>query len=231
MRYALTFLLLAVGCFGASLAIWNSVGWIAILLWYPAVSFALIAVAYARASPRMLFKKDNGERSAVGWLLFAPYFLLNELTFGLYRLLSREPAFTQVSPNLFFGRRLSDREHQACAWVNVLDLACEFSEARSVRKSPGYRSLPVLDADSPSEPELRSSIEWIGEAVLTGSTYVHCALGHGRSPCLVIGYLLTVGTVDTVAEGEQLLRSLRPGVRLHQPQLRLLRRFERTFSP
>lgn len=110
--------------------------------------------------------------------------------------------------------------------MSVLDLAGEFPEERSQRELPGYRSLPVLDATAPTEDELRSAVAWIAEAIGAGPVYVHCALGHGRSACVVIAYLLSVGAVDTVAEGVRLLRSLRPGIRLHPPQLRLLREFE-----
>jgi protein-tyrosine phosphatase len=56
--------------------------------------------------------------------------------------------------------------------------------------------------------------------------YVHCALGHGRSACVVIAYLLSVGSVRTFFAGTGVLRSLRPGVRLDPEQRRLLRRFE-----
>jgi protein-tyrosine phosphatase len=110
--------------------------------------------------------------------------------------------------------------------VGVLDLAGEFPAARPHRELPGYWSLPVLDATAPTEQELRSAVTWVAEAVKSGSVYVHCALGHGRSACVVIAYLLSIGAVGTVAEGVLLLQSLRPGVRLHPTQLRLLRRFE-----
>ena len=226
LRYSLTFLVLAAACVVVSLAVWDSVGWALVLPLYSALSFGLLAAAYAGAGPRLLLKRATGHRSIFGWLLFAPYFLLNAVTFGLYRLLSRESAYVQVAHNLFFGRRLSAREAEAEAWVGILDLAGEFPAAWWSRSRPGYRSLPVLDATAPSEEELRSAVAWVAEAAAAGPVYVHCALGHGRSACVAIAYLLSVGAVSTVAEGVQLLRSLRPGVRLHPPQLRLLRRFE-----
>jgi hypothetical protein len=224
LQYSITFLVLASACVVMALA--AGVGWAAVLPLYAALSFVLLAAAYAGAGPRILLKRANGRRSVLAWLLFAPYFLLNAVTFGLYRLLSREPSYVQVAPNLFFGRRLSAREAEAAGWVSILDLAGEFPAARWQRARPGYRSLPVLDAAAPSEEELRSAAAWVADAIAAGPVYVHCALGHGRSACVVIAYLLSVGTVGTVAEGVRLLRSLRPGVRLHPPQRRLLRRFE-----
>lgn len=227
MRYAFTFLVLAAACGVVSAAAWGGVGCIAVVPLYAAVSFGLLAAAYAGAGPRLLFKRADGRRSPVGWPLLAPYFLLNVATFGLDRLLSREPAFVRVAPNLDFGRRLSAHEFQAGGWVSVLDLAGEFPAVWPERASPGYRSLPVLDATAPSEAELRSAVAWVAEAVAAGPVYVHCVLGHGRSACVVVAYLLSVGAVGTVAEGVRLLRSLRPGVRLHPSQLLMLRPFER----
>jgi protein-tyrosine phosphatase len=226
LRYSLTFLMLAVALVVIALNTWAYTARGAILLFYAATSFALLAVAYAGAGPGILLKRATGRRSVLSWLLFAPYFLLSAATFGLYRLLTREPAYVQVAPNLFFGRRLSASEAGAIGWVSVLDLAAEFPAARWERTRPAYRSLPVLDSAVPSEEELRSVAAWIGESISPGPLYVHCALGHGRSACVVIAYLLSVGTVGTVAEGVQRLQSLRPGVRLNTSQVRLLRRFE-----
>ncbi len=200
--------------------------WVAILPLYLALSFTLLAIAYAGAGPRLLLKRGDGSRAVLGWVLFAPYFMLNAITFGLYRVLTRELAYVQVTPTLFFGRRLSSHEHRMGGWSSVLDLACEFTAPKHVRKLPGYRSLPVLDATAPIETELRSALDWLSEAVATGPVYVHCALGHGRSACVVIAYLLTIGTVATAKDGIKLLRSKRPGVRLHPSQLHLLRGFE-----
>jgi hypothetical protein len=215
---------LAVACVAGAMATWDDLGWAVALPLYAALSFGLLAAAYAGVGPRLLLKRATGRRAGVGWVLFAPYFLLNAATFGLYRRLSREPASVQVAPNLFFGRRLTPREAEAAGWASVLDLAGEFPASRAVER---YRSLPVLDATAPTEDELRSAAAWLAEAVGSGPVYVHCALGHGRSACVVIAYLLSVGAVGTVAEGERRLRSLRPGVRLHPPQRRLLRQFEK----
>jgi hypothetical protein len=226
LKYCLTFLALAAACVVVALAAVPVVGWAALLVLYPAVSFLLLAAAYGGAGPRLLLKRASGRQSAAGWLLFGPYFLLNAVTFNLYRLLTREPAYVRVAPNLFFGRRLSAREIRAAAWVGSLDLAGEFAASRPQRALPGYRSLPVLDATAPTEEQVRGATEWLAQAVKGGPVYVHCALGHGRSACVVIAYLLSVGSVGTVAEGVRYLRSLRPGVNLHPRQRQLLRRFE-----
>jgi hypothetical protein len=99
LKYSLTFLALSVTCVLTGLMAWDVFGWGAAAFLYAAFSFVLLAAAYAGAGPGLLLKRPNGQQSAWAWLLFAPYFLLNALTFRLYRLLSREPAFVQVAPN------------------------------------------------------------------------------------------------------------------------------------
>lgn len=93
VKYSLTFLILAAAGVIASLEAWDIIGWFAAIPLHVALSFGLLAAVYAGAGPRLLLKRATGRRSVLGWLLFAPYFLLNAATFGLYRLLSREPAY------------------------------------------------------------------------------------------------------------------------------------------
>jgi|SRR5579872_6418640 len=227
LKYCLVFLILAFACVVLTLALWEYVAWFGVVFIYCAVSFLLLSIAYAGAGPGLLLKRASGRHPIIAWLLFGPYFILNSLTFCLYRLMSNEPPYTQVAPNIFFGRRLTPRECEENRWVSVLDLAGEFAESHQLRKLEGYKSLPVLDATAPTEEQLRSAVAWLIASVATGPVYVHCALGHGRSACVVIAYLLSVGIVGSVAEGVQLLRSLRAGVRLHPEQHQRLRVFEK----
>lgn len=226
LKHALTFQALACGCVVSCQAVWDVIGPPACLFLYIGLSFLLIAIAYAGAGPGLLMKKRTGCKSIWSWLFFGPYFLLNVLTFALYRLLSGEGAYVQVAPNLFFGRWLSAHEAANGRWASVLDLAAEFSAPRPFRKLAGYRSLPVLDATAPTAAELISCTIWIANALSCGPVYVHCALGHGRSACVVIAYLLSVGEVSSVGEGLRRLQSLRPGVGLHPIQRQRLRSFE-----
>lgn len=163
----------------------------------------------------------------VGWLILAPYFLINSGLLALYRRLSREPALVQVLPRLWFGRRLTDREALTVQWAGVLDLAAEFA---STATAAAYRSLPVLDGLAPDLNELQTAVQWIAEVSAAGPVYVHCALGHGRSACVVAAYLLWAGVVGSAVEGVRLLRKLRAGVRLSVSQRQLLRRFETSLA-
>jgi hypothetical protein len=228
-RYCFVFVVLAALSGVAAVVGWGSFGWVTLLLGYASLSFLLLAMAYGGAGAVLLGKRGDGRRSAWAWVMLAPYFLLNAVTFRLYRLFSREPAFAEVAPNLFFGRRLGAREARRAeghGWVAVLDLAAEFPEVGPLRRLPGYRSLPVLGATAPAEEQFREAVAWLVGVVASGPVYVHCALGHGRTACVVVAYLLSAGLVTSAAEGLRLLRASRPGVRLHRSQRQLVRKYE-----
>jgi Dual specificity phosphatase, catalytic domain len=226
VKYALACLFLSVAFAAAAFTVWDSAVWLAILLLAASVSFAALAVAYGTARPGLLGKNEHGRRSLRAWMPFGPYFLLTAASFLLYRRTSRESAYVEVAPNLFFGRRLTNQEAITGNWRSVIDLAAEFAETRTLRDSPRYLSLPVLDATAPTSEQLRDAITRIETDVALGRVYVHCALGHGRSACVVIGYLLSAKEVKKIEEGIARIRSLRPAVRLNDVQIRRLRSFE-----
>jgi hypothetical protein len=224
LKYSLTFLSLAIAVGGVGL-VGGSV-WLKALLTYAGLSLTVVAVAYGGVGPSLLLKRSDGQRSPWAWTLLGPYFLLCEASFRLARTLSREPAFAQVTPHLYFGRRLVGQECGEVAWAGVIDLAAELGEASAFRSLPGYRCLPVLDATAPAEEQIRLAVSWLQAIESQGPVYVHCALGHGRSACVVIAYLLTTGEVESAELGELRLRALRPNVRLHPCQMERLRAFE-----
>lgn len=222
LRHVAMFLLLAAG-FVILTIVWNDqLGYFVLFFIYISVSLALVACVYLLNKPAILSKNANGKHSMWGWLLYAPYFLLCRLSFTLYRISTREPAHVTVGPNLAFGRRPSNHETLASSWVNVLDLAVELPAVRMVRKLSGYQSIPILDGTAPTIQELHFAIEWIRKSVTTGPTYVHCAVGHGRSACIIVGFLISIGAVGSVNEGVEMLRSLRHRVHLNSAQLLVL---------
>lgn len=225
--YSLVFLVLASIASLVAVVAWDPLGFLSLLPAYAAVSLLTLAAAYAGCGPRLLGKRHDGRRSISALLLLGPYFLLNAFASFLHRNLSREPAYAEVVPGLFFGRRLTDREAAShLGWTSVLDLAPEFPEASTLRSLPGYRSLPLLDATAPTHAQIRDAVEWLTRRLKTGPVYVHCALGHGRTGCVLAAYLLSAGHAKSVGEALRMMRALRPGVGLNRPQRRALRALE-----
>ena len=86
-----------------------------------------------------------------------------------------------------------------------------------MRKHIGYRSLPILDGACPDATMLRQFIR----DLRSGATFVHCALGHGRTGLFALAYLAERGRIRTVAEGLALLQRARPGIALNRGQFAL----------
>lgn len=230
VKYSVAFLGLAGAAVGAGWSIEGVAAWG--IAMSAAVAFGLTAWVYAVSRPGMLLKRATGRRPVWAWVLYWPYFVLNGLSMGLFRMGEKRPAFVEVVPGLYLGRRLSERE--ACRaglpeWRAVLDLTAEFPETRRLR-GMAYRSMPVLDASAPSLEELAEAVDWLKDRVEEGPVYVHCALGHGRSASVVVGYLMATGKVGTVEEGVAFVREKRPGVRLVKAQEAVLRRYAGTVQ-
>jgi hypothetical protein len=224
-KYCVAFLMLGVAFAGTTVIVWDALGVGALAFLYAALSFWLLSAAYAGLGPRVFLKRADGRLRPLAWLLFGPYLMLNALSFWLYRVSRKHPAYGMAAPNLFFGRRLTPGElrlAQARGWRSVLDLAPEFSEVRGLRAVPRYRSLPVLDGTTPTREQLCEAVAWVAQSVAVGPVYVHCALRHGRTATVVLAYLLATGEVATLSEGLARLWAQRPGVGLHRQQAELV---------
>jgi hypothetical protein len=230
-RYVICYACLAInlGMLGISIAL--LVPWLGLVMVYPSATFAFVAMAYHRDWCNFMPKNARGRLALWSWIPFGPYYLFYIVIFRIFRLITCVPPYVEVLPNLYFGRRLTRAEAEsACllGWQGVLDLSEEMNETRVLRRLPGYRSFPVLDATAPPVDQLKEAVDWIARTIPKELVYVHCTFGHGRSACVVIGYLLSSGIVRTVVEGEQMLQKLRHGVRLNLDQLTVL---ETNFEP
>jgi hypothetical protein len=189
-----------------------------VLVWV-AAAFALVATAYATGNPRLLMKRLDGSRPIWSWIILWPYFSLVYASYWVHRFFSsRNPGIAEVVPGLWFSRRPAGREAHAAVlrWAGVLDLTAEFPKA-SV-DTDAYRCLPLLDGTEPTEAQLRDGAAWIGQRLVHGPVLVHCALGHGRTGCMVLMWLLANGHVGSVEEGTAKLKALRRGFGLSRGQ-------------
>ncbi len=206
------------------------VPWLAaktVLVW-AAGSLAAAGSAYAGLGPRVFAKRGDGTLPVWAWVLFGAFLIPNAVCFHLYRLFAGEPPWHEVSPGLYLGRRLTRREAGREAppgLAGVLDLTCELPEPRAMRRFGAYLCLPVLDGTSPTVEQLRTAVEWIARTIRSGAVYVHCAVGHGRSVTVAVGYLLAAGLAEDVGEALAMVRAKRPRARLCYGGPEVVRRF------
>jgi protein-tyrosine phosphatase len=224
MRYAITFTVLA-----AVLLVEAAIegGWAWLLVW-PAVSFLVVAIAYAGAGPSLLGKRPAGTIAAWALVLHLPFFAL---TWGLWhihrRLVRREPAH-EIVPGMWIGRRPLPRELPSAVTL-IVDLTCEFRELVGVRTSRTYICLPTLDSMAPRPVDLCRAVDVV--AKWEGPVFIHCAAGHGRTGMFAASVLVARGLASDVAAAIKMLRAVRPGIRLNPAQRQRVEALVATTDP
>lgn len=214
MKYGVLFAIVAVLLIASAL---THRGWHLLLIW-PAVSFGIVATGYLHFGPNVYGKSQRGVLSPICQLLLLPYLMYLWSIWYTLRLVKREPAFNQLTDNIFIGRRLLS--HELPGDINhVIDLTCEFNEPRALR-STSYHLCPILDGFVPSPDQLH---QWIQDvAGLSGNVYIHCAEGHGRTGLFAAALLLTIGHSRTPEDAIQFIKTKRPLVRLGRRQMAVL---------
>lgn len=215
MKYTLVFA--AFSAYLVALAV--HLGGLAWLLLWPALSFLLIAAAYAGLGTAVCGKRPDGGLAWWAVPLLFHYLLLTWGVWHLQRLLSREAACNEIAPGLWVGRRPLARELPPGTDL-VVDLTSEFPEPRAVVAGRAYVCLPTLDALAPPVAAMRELVKQV--AAWPGTALVHCATGHGRSAVVAAAVLLARGLAADPKEAQRLVRKARPGVSLNRPQRRLL---------
>jgi hypothetical protein len=191
-------------------------GWFLVILWL-GFDFLILGAAHWRGSHRIFGKRPDGSLRLWSWLVFLPMHIYTTLVWHLIRLFSREPARNAISDQLVIGRRLLAFELEG-DYDNFIDLTAEFSEPSAIRRSPSYRSFPILDGGAPTPEALRAAVA----SLRPGRTFIHCAQGHGRTALFALAVLLSSETVRGVEDGLEMLRSVRPRIRLSSEQYRCI---------
>ncbi len=92
-----------------------------------------------------------------------------------------------------------------------------------------YLWLPTKDNTSPSPVQLSIGVKYIDDFVKAKKRiYVHCKLGHGRSPMLVIAYFIHKGM--KMKESLAFVKKKRPEIHLNKLQLNALKKFEKNIK-
>ena len=87
-----------------------------------------------------------------------------------------------------------------------------------------YLWLPTTNDTAPTQQQLQVGSDFISQLVqLKQKVYVHCMLGHGRAPTLVVAYLISTGL--TVEQAISQVVARRPVVHLNDAQMRALNEF------
>ena len=182
-----------------------------LLLFWPALSLALMASAYFALGAEM-FRKRDGILPMTTRLLLWPVLAGQRVSLVYYA--SKSNAWDEVVDRLWIGRKLSDRQARIAAEngvAAVLDLTCEFAEARAFQELV-YCQIPILDLTAPALAQLEQAVDFIESQIANGVVFVHCKAGFSRSAAAVGAYLLASGKAKSADEAIAILRAARPGI-------------------
>jgi protein-tyrosine phosphatase/membrane-associated phospholipid phosphatase len=197
-----------------------------VLLFWPAVAFGLVAAAYVRLGPG-IYRKSDGRLPLSTQVVLGPVLIGQWLSLGYYARQARR--WDEVLPQLWIGRRLSDREAAEAVRdgvTAVLDLTAEFSEARPFL-GVHYLNVPVLDLTAPTSDQLRQMVNFIAGERERGIVYVHCKIGYSRSAAAVGAFLLASGEAGSAADAMATLRRARPSIVFRQEVVQVLEQMAR----
>ena len=188
---------------------------VALPLWFGA-SFLFVASAYFFNRPLLLGKRPDGRLSPVAVTVLFPYFATTWMLWWLRAVFSGEPAFDEVAPGLWVGRRLRRGEAPPPDLALVVDLTSEFAEPSHLRDAAEYLCTPALDAAIPDDDAFRSAVERVLWA--RGNVFVHCAFGHGRSAAIAAAVVIARGQATDVTSAELMMKARRPKIGLNTTQ-------------
>ncbi|NND98467.1 MAG: hypothetical protein HKN47_14195 [Pirellulaceae bacterium] len=218
MRYAVLFLLL-----GAILAyVSRTGGQLNLLALWPAACCIAVSISYFFYSPAIFGKLRSGRLNPISVVLLLPYLTFTWLVWHLVRLLTRENAYDRLDERTTIGRRLLGSEFPA-GIANVVDLTAEFAEPRRIVSNSNYVTFPILDASIVSPSELTDIVSKIDE--FEGSTYIHCAQGHGRTGFVTAALLIHRDPMLTVDDAIREIQRNRPALACNQNQIMTLKKW------
>lgn len=182
----------------------------ALLLLWPAVALAIVAVGYFGAGPQIFLKRADGRAALTSRWLLAPYRLGALINVWLWT--RKMPSSVAIADGVHLGR--FPRRREADRFATVIDLTGEFQ--RPSGTSTRWCSFPTLDLTGLDKIQTLAAANLIEAARHQGPVLVCCALGFQRSAGVIVRWLLISRRCETPAEALRLIE--RAGRRVHLPE-------------
>ena len=186
LKMALYYILAAAACMILSFIFSSLISWICLWLFF---SLFGVSIVYAFGLNTLLAGKE-AKASWWQWILFAPYFVGNYLSWQYYK--CKLPLMHVLKENVYIGRYPSAKEYSALEEQGICLVLNLATEQQVQKKGLPQIRLPFLDQTIQSPESLHEGVQYI-EAHKNDGVYVHCTLGLSRSVLLVSAWLLFHG--------------------------------------
>ena len=136
--------------------------------------------------------------------------------------------WNQITDSIIVGTNLCCTNHASDLYaLNVqadIDLEEADKQTHVPMNVPITLQLPTPDHEAPTPDQLFAGTALLQQLTERGQlAYVHCRLGHGRSPTLVVAYLIRQGM--SVDEAIAAVAAKRPEIHIEPAQREALERF------
>ncbi len=141
--------------------------------------------------------------------------------------------YSKITDNIYIGSdmckggvcKIHGEEFKSLGVTVELNLSQEKNELPP-KDIESYSWLPVVDGYSPTLAQLNMGTALMDKAIKDGKTvYVHCKNGHGRSPTMVLAYLMRYKNMN-YEEAHKLVKEKRPEIHIEDLQKSELEKFE-----
>ena len=199
--------------YGLGAALCVALSFVSIVFVWPAVACGIMALAYATGLSRLLGKENGTLSPSAEWCLLPVLMATAQIQ---RKWLQRNPGWHEVSPSVFFSRKVTKKEAAELVQggnLAVLDLTAESNAPVAFRERAHYENLPLLDL-VPLKPEhIAVALDFIHHQRAQGRrVFIHCQLGLQRSALIAAHWLVKSRAAKDLDEARQLIRKLEPRV-------------------
>jgi rhodanese-related sulfurtransferase len=199
--------------YGMAAALCAAFSFASLVFAWPAVACGIMALAYGTGLSRLLGKENGTLSPAAEWCLL-PVLIATARVQN--RWLKREPGWHEVTPGVFFGRRVNTQEAAALTQggdLSVLDLTAEANAPAAFREQAHYHNVPLLDLVPPKPEHIAAALAILrAEREKGRRVYLHCQLGLQRSALVAAHWLVECGAAAHLAAAKNSIRQLEPQV-------------------
>jgi dual specificity MAP kinase phosphatase len=136
---------------------------------------------------------------------------------------------SHITHELFLGGQYGIRAIATMQKIGITGIINMRTRSLNDKKFAEYfeiLNLPTPDFHAPTLDHLQQGVAFINAQVeQNGKIYIHCRLGEGRGPTMVIAYLLALGM--TYEDALATVKKVRPFIGLSKAQVNRLKEFER----